>query len=196
MIDFSKNVDLNILFNRQLNEITHNKYANDFYDYMELNSLDRKVEALKIADMYFKRNDFNSIGGQKNYEIFLDYIAKRLDKSIPISCFMLANKSLSERYNTLLTRRIFITRGKDAFPVTENLVYQYEQNFDKDKEYIEKTKVTARQLEYMQKICEEQGFYIINQEYMTKEIANKIISYLKGTVDFEPRLFGFFIITV
>jgi len=196
MLDFSKNTELNIIFHQHLTQITRDKYTNDPCDYIALNSLDRKIEASKIAEKYFKHNDFNSIGGQKNYEAFLEYIAKRLDKAIPLFCFMFINKPLSERYNTLLTKRIFMIGGKDAFPVTENLIYQYEQDFEKEKKYIEKTKVTKNQLEYLQKICEEQGFYIINEEYMTKETANKIITYLKGSLDFEPRLFSFFTITV
>lgn len=196
MQTFEQNVDINILIDRHVLKLTDSKYADDLNDCLELNKLDRNKQAEIIADLYFKTNDFNSIGGKKNYAEFINYIAHQIDRRIPLACFMKSNKSFSKRYNTLLTRRIFYSHEKDFFPITQNLVYRYEQNFDKEKEYIEKTRVTNKQLEFLKKLTEEQGFIIINQQYMSMETANKIISYLKGSLETEPRLFGFFVITV
>ena len=181
MQNFLDNTDINNLIYQYIKKITHGKYTDDEYDCAYFNSLDRIESAKKIADLYFKRNDYNSIGGKKNEEDFINYIAIQIDKLIPIFCFMEANKSLSNRYNTLLIRRIFMTHGKDYFPATENLEYIYEHDFTKEKEYIKKTLVTPKELEYLKQMAGEQGFVLINSEYMSKEIAQKIILYLKGS---------------
>ena len=129
-------------------------------------------------------------------EEFVEYIAKQIDKLIPLYCFMHTNKNLSDRYNSILTRRIFNSHDKNYFPCTENLLYVYEQDFSKEKEYIKKTKVTINQMSFLKKLSDEQGFVIINKEYMTIENAKSLIAYLKGTIEHEPRLFNFFMITV
>jgi len=196
MQNFLDNTDINNLIYQYIKKITYKKYTDDIYDCAYFNSIDRIKSANEIAKLYFQRNDYNSIGGKKNEEDFINYIAIQIDKLIPIFCFMESNKKLSNRYNTLLIRRIFITHGKDYFPITENINYVYEHDFSKEKEYIKKTLATPKQLEYLKQMAGEQGFILINEEYMSKEIAQKIILYLKGSLETEPRLFSFFMITV
>ena len=196
MPNYKNNIEINNLISQHVNMLTIDKDTNEVWDCDFLNSIDRLEEAKKVSQLYFKKNDFNSIGGIKNEEEFIKYIAKQIDKLIPLYCFMHTNKNLSSRYNSILTRRIFNSHDKNHFPCTENLLYVYEQDFSKEKEYIKKTKVTINQMSFLKKLSDEQGFVIINKEYMTIENAKSLIAYLKGTIEHEPRLFNFFMITV
>lgn len=196
MPNYKNNVEINNLIYQHVSQITVDKYTNDIWDCDLLNQIDRMSEAKQVSALYFKKNDFNSIGGIKNEEAFIKYIAFQIDKLIPLFCFMHENKALSERYNSILTKRIFYTHDKNHFPCTENLLYTFEHDFSKEKEYIKKTKVTINQLGFLKKLADEQGFVIINKEYMTLENAKNLIAYLKGNLEHEPRLFGFFMVTV
>lgn len=196
MPNYKNNAEINNLIYQHVNQLVINKYTNDTWDCDYLNKIDRMSEAKKVTSLYFKKNDFNSIGGIRNEDAFIDYTAKQIDKLIPLFCFMHTNKGLSERYNSILTRRIFNSHDKNYFPCTENLLYVYEHDFSKEKEYIKKTKVTINQLSFLKKLSDEQGFVIINKEYMTLENAKNLIAYLKGNLEHEPRLFNFFMITV
>lgn len=194
--NFSSNIEINDLIYKRVQEITHNKYTDDTWDYMYLNLLDREDEAVNFVNNYFKSHSINIIGGEKNKNDFIIYVAKQIDKLIPLFCFLYSNKKLSERYNSLLVRRIFYTDGKGSFPKTENLEYRYEQDFSKEINYIKKTAVTEKQIEFLEKLADEQGFLIINKKYMSKANAKKIIEYFKGTIDEEPLIFSFFVLTV
>lgn len=196
MIKFSNNAEINYLINQYVKKCTYDKIPEDSWDCEYLNNLDREKEAEKIANFYFKANDYNSIGGPKNRNNFIKYISMQIDKLIPLFVFMNTNMKFQDRYNAILARRIFITKGKDYFPITQNLIYKYDHDFSKENEYIKKTLVTEKQLEYLKKIAEEQGFQIINEEYLSRDYASNIISFISGKSEIEPRIFGFFVITI
>ena len=196
MYDFESNVEINNLIHKHMNKIIYNKYTDDLWDYMSLNILNREEEALNFVLQYFKSHSYSAIDGENNKDDFIKYVAMKIDRLIPLFCFMDANKKLTKRYNSLLTRRIFMVHGKDHFKYTQHLEYRYQQDFSKEKEYIKKTTVTNKQIDFLKKLCDEQGFLLINEQYMTKENAKKIISYLKGETDNEPLFFTFFLITV
>ena len=60
MKNFSENTEINILISQHLLKITDGKYPDDEWDCLELNKLDRQRHAEEIADIYFRKNDYNS----------------------------------------------------------------------------------------------------------------------------------------
>ena len=98
MPNYKNNIEINNLISQHVNMLTIDKDTNEVWDCDFLNSIDRLEEAKKVSQLYFKKNDFNSIGGIKNEEEFVEYIAKQIDKLIPLYCFMHTNKNLSDRY--------------------------------------------------------------------------------------------------
>ena len=58
-------------------------------------------------------------------------MAKQIDRLLPRFYFMENHRDLSEKYTSLLTKRIFTNYGKDGFEETENFIYQFEQDFSK-----------------------------------------------------------------
>lgn len=194
--NFRESVEINDEINKLIKKLLHNQYTGNLWDYTTLNALDREKEAQTFVETYIKKNGVDSIEGVQNKNDFIIYVAKQIDRLIPLSFFMEYNTQLSFRYNSLLTRRLFITDGKDGFEITENFEYKYPQDFSSEKAYLEKTNASAKQIQYIKNLAEEQGFLVTNTKYLSMSNAKKIISYLKGEIDQEPLLFNFFIVAI
>lgn len=194
---FNENAEINSEINNYIKKISYNPYTGNLWDAETMNTLDRKFLAEEFAeDFLCDDENYNEIGGECNYNEFINYVSKKIDRLIPRFFFMENHRDLSEKYTSLLTKRIFTTYGKDGFEETENFIYQFPQDFTKEEEYIKKTAATPAQIELLKKLTSAQGYQLVNSEYLTKTNANAIIKYFNGESDIEPVCFEFFTIAV
>jgi hypothetical protein len=196
MIKFKDNAEINSEINDYVKKISYNPYTGELWDIESINVLNRQELAKEFANNFFYDKDFDIINGKENYEDFILYVAKQIDRLIPRFFFMENHGDLSEKYTSLLTKRIFTTYGKDGFEETEHFIYHYDQDFSQEDEYIKKTSATKAQIELLKKLSIEQGYQLINIEYLNKNQANSIIKYFNGETDDEPIVFDFFTIAI
>lgn len=195
-MNFSENAEINSEINNYIRKICYDPYTGELCDIETMNLMDRIISAEEFAEDFLYDCDYTVIGGEENYEKFIHYVAYKIDRLIPRFFFMENHKDLSEKYTSLLTKRIFTTYGKDGFEETENFIYQYKQSFAAEEEYIKKTAATEAQIELLKKLSQAQGYQIINSEYLTKIQANTIIKYFNGETETEPLIFDFFTILI
>lgn len=191
---FQDNVDINKNIYKLVKELCTSYYSGGLKDYNTINNIDRELEAENFINNYIIKNSASAIGGNENRQEFKEYVALEIDRLIPLFCFLELNRDLSHHYNRILTRRIFLTYGKNEFDFTKDLVYKYKHNFKKEKEYIKNTLITEKQLKYLKQLAMEQGFLVDNEDFLSKAYAQLLIKYLKGESDEEPNIFGFFIV--
>ena len=194
---YKENSEINKGIERFTKRLLINGYTGKLWDAEELNSLDRKELAGEFASEYFtdeklKAEGYDSIGGVKHMDDFKDYVARQIDRLIPRLYFMEANRGLSEKYTSLLTKRIFTTNGKDGLACTKDLEYKYEQNFDEEEAYIKSSKPTKKQMSYLENLAKKNGFQLCNSEYLSKNYAASLIEYLNEQTGVEPVIFDFF----
>lgn len=194
---FQGNKELNKLIERFTKKLLINGYTGQLWEPVTLNSLNRESLASEFSNEFFtdsrlKSEGYDSIGGKKNIDLFNDYVARKIDRLIPRLYFMEANRKMSEKYTSLLTKRIFTTNGKDGLECTENLIYFYEHDFSEEEKYIKETEATPKQIEYLEKLCKQNGYELYNAEYLSKAYATSLIEYLNGNSIVEPIIFDFF----
>ena len=200
-IMFRKNKDINKMIDNFLRKVMFNVYTGELWEPEVINDYDRLELAKEFASEYFspsrlQEEGYDSIGGKENMQDFLDYVAVKIDRLIPRLYFLELNKDFSEQYTSLLTNRIFFTYGKDGFDDTQDLIYQYDQDFSEEEKFIKESAASKKQLEYLDKLAEPQGYQIINTEYLSKINANNLIEYFKGDIGAEPIVFSFFTIAI
>ena len=198
---FSKNKKINSDISNFVKKIIFNVYTGEVWEPEVINDYNRKELAKEFATEFFSdnellKNGYDSIGGKVNMPDFLDYVARKIDRLIPRLYFMELNKDFSEQYTSLLTKRIFTTYGKEGFEVTSPLIYQYKHDFSEEEEYIRETSASPKQLEYLDTLAEQQGYQLVNTEYLSKINANNLIEYFKGPTEVEPIVFTYFVIEV
>lgn len=175
-----------------LQKISFNQYTNNLYDIEKMNLIDRKKAAKEFTEEFFY-NGYYEIINEITYDELISYVAKQIDRLIPRFFFVIIHKELCKKYTSALVHRIFLTHGKDGFEYTKGFIYHFEQDFSVETENIKKTSVTQAQMQLLNKLLEEQGFQLINAEYLSKPYANAIIKYLNGEQK-EPIWFEFFTI--
>lgn len=157
----------------------------------EVNSWDRELIAKRYLYEYFCPEKYDStleaIGGEKNKNKFIKEVSIKIDEFIPKRYFI--------KYNQLNSKKGHIDggflssqfKGKDEHEITKNLVYIYEENYDKKTpSYTPSEKpVTDKQLSYLSYLAEDGGYTIINFHDMTSSKASELISFLLGKGD-EP----------
>lgn len=194
---FQGNKELNKLIEQFAKKLLINGYTGQLWEPVTLNSLNREALASEFENEFFtdsrlKSEGYDSIGGKKNIDKFNDYVARKIDRLIPRLYFMEANRKMSEKYTSLLTKRIFTTNGKDGLKCTENLIYFYDHDFSEEEKYIKETEATPKQIEYLEKLCSQNGYQLYNSEYLSKAYATSLIEYLNGNSIVEPIIFDFF----
>lgn len=194
-MQFNEDAEINSEINNYIKKIAYNPYTGNLWDIETVNTLNRTFLAEEFANNFFSSKDSATIT-KKEYEEFINYVAKQIDRLLPRFYFMENHRDLSEKYTSLLTKRIFTTYGKDGFEETENFIYQFEQDFSKEEEYIKKSAASSAQIELLKKLSQEQGYQLINSEYLTKTNANAIIKYFNGESDTEPIVFDFFTVAI
>lgn len=198
---FEKNTEINADIDAFVKKLVFNSYTYEVWDVEYLNNCDRNELAREFASEFFddkrlREQGYDAIGGKSHYNEFIKYVALKIDRLIPRIYFMEANKEFSEQYNSLLTKRIFTTYGKDEFEATAGLVYKYPQDFSEEEGYIQETAASDKQIEYLDTLAGQQGFQLVNSEYLSKINANALIEYFKGTTEIEPIVFTYFIIAI
>lgn len=194
-MQFNEDAEINSEINNYIKKIAYNPYTGNLWDIETVNTLNRIFLAEEFANNFFSGKDSATIT-KKEYEEFINYVARQIDRLLPRFYFMENHRDLSEKYTSLLTKRIFTTYGKDGFEETEDFIYQFEQDFSKEEEYIKKSAASSAQIELLKKLSQEQGYQLINSEYLTKTNANAIIKYFNGESDTEPIVFDFFTVAI
>lgn len=193
-MQFNEDAEINSEINNYIKKIAYNPYTGNLWDIETVNTLNRTFLAEEFANIFFTNKNITI--SRKEYDDFIVYVAKQIDRLLPRFYFMENHRDLSEKYTSLLTKRIFTTYGKDGFEETEDFIYQFEQDFSKEEEYIKKTAASSAQIELLKKLTLEQGYQLINFEYLTKTNANAIIKYFNGESDTEPIVFDFFTVAI
>ena len=194
-MQFNENAEINTEINNYIKKIAYNPYTGNLWDIETVNTLNRQFLAEEFANTFLTNKNF-PISSKEEYNEFISYVAKQIDRLLPRFYFMENHRDLSEKYTSLLTKRIFTTYGKDGFEETEDFIYQYEQDFSQEEEYIKKTSATESQITLLKKISAEQGYQLINSEYLSKTNANAMIKYFNGDSDTEPIVFDFFTVAI
>lgn len=194
---FQGNKEINRAIERFTKKLLINGYTGQLWEPITLNSLNRETLAEEFSSEFFtderlKSEGYDCIGGKKNMDLFLKYVAKKIDKLLPRLYFMEANRKMSEKYTSLLTKRIYTTNGKDGLECTKDIKYFYEHDFSEEEKYIKETNATNKQLDFLEKLCEQNGYQLYNQEYLSKAYATSLIEYLNGHNIIEPIIFDFF----
>lgn len=198
---FRENAEINKSIEIFTNKLLRNGFTGELWDAEYMNSLSRTDLAKEFVSEYFtdnrlKAEGYDSIGGIKNMDNFKDYVAKQIDRLIPRLYFMETNRTLSERYTALLTKRIFTTNGKNGLECTKDLEYKYEHDFSAEEKYIKESAPTKKQMTYLEKLSQQNGFQLCNQEYLSKNYAALLIEYLNQQTGVEPVIFDFFMAAV
>jgi len=193
--------EINKSIEKFTNKLLKNAYTGKLWDEETMNAFDRKQLAKEFIDEYFsesklKAEGYDAIGGKKNINDFQEYVARRIDRLIPRLYFMESNRTLSERYTGLLTKRIFTTNGKEGLACTQKLVYKYEHDFSEEEKYIKTSRPTKKQMDYLEKLSKQNGFQLCNAEYLSKNYAASLIEYLNEQSSVEPVIFDFFMAAV
>lgn len=196
MMQFSENAEINSEINNYIKKIAYNPYTGNLWDVETMNTLNRTFLAEEFANSFFSGDIGVFSSDKRAYNEFIKYVAHQIDRLLPRFYFMENHRDLSERYSALLTKRIFTTYGKDGFEETEHFIYQFEQDFSTEENYIKKTAASQAQIELLKRLTVEQGFQLINSEYLSKNYASDIIKYFNGELSSEPAFFEFFTVAI
>lgn len=195
-MQFSENAEINSEINNYIKKIAYNPYTGNLWDVETMNTLNRNFLAEEFANNFFSGDTSIFVSDKRAYNEFINYVAHQIDRLLPRFYFMENHRDLSERYSALLTKRIFTTYGKDGFEETEHFIYQFEQDFTTEENYINKTAASQAQIDLLKRLTVEQGFQLINSEYLSKNYASDIIKYFNGEVSSEPAFFDFFTVAI
>lgn len=190
--EFKENAIINMTLNQYIENLLIDEENQKLWGIGHLNTLDREELAEEYTSFVLESNGDLIIGGKQNIQEFVEYIAHQIDRKIPKFYFLKCNSNISKTYSTLLTCRIYQTKGKDGFIYTKGLKYKYEHDFSKDKLFIERTKATEKQINCLRLLGEENGFLLYREEFLSKAYATTLIDYLIGRKMREPTVFFYF----
>lgn len=198
MVNFEDNAEIKKEIADFTQKLIFNVYTGEVWDPEVINEYKRMDLAREFIGEYFsdyrlKFNGYDDIGGKNNLKDFQVYVAYKIDRLIPRLYFLEVNKGLTEEYTLLLTNRIFMTHGKDGYMITSDLVYEFKHDFSEEEQYIKESSASEKQTDYLNTLAKQQGFQLINKEYLSKMNANHLIEYLKGDSEIQPIVFSFFI---
>ena len=160
----------------------------DLYSTDIINSWNRMDIAEAYIDNYVKKYDkhLDTIGGEKNKDLFIRELSIKIDEFIPKRYFCkyneIYNKNKSIDFNPQ-----FIS--KDKHDITRNLIYVFDINNKKNKDHINSNPVTNKQLIFLKDLLLDSG-YILKSDNLTSIDASNLINFLLGKSDEPPNLFN------
>lgn len=195
--NFSDDTLLQSSLNAYVSKIIYNVYTGVLWDPQLINSWDRNDEGEKFAQFFINANpgiyDFSE-ENKDQYEEFVKYCAREIDRLLPRLYFMELNHELIEKYTPLLARRIYDIHGKDGFQTVSDIEYQFEHDFSEIENVIKKSMPTSKQVDYLKKLGKENGYLFWHEEYLSKNYASQMIEYLSEKGYQEPAIFSFFFV--
>ena len=101
-MQFNEDAEINSEINYYIKKIAYNPYTGNLWDIETVNTLNRTFLAEEFANNFFSSKDSATIT-KKEYEEFINYVAKQIDRLLPRFYFMENHRDLSEKYTSLLT---------------------------------------------------------------------------------------------
>lgn len=194
-MQFSENANLHNALNNFVEDLIYNKYTERLWDVEFLNSMDKKELGQKFAYSYIRKYQNEFENEEYTQADLANYAAHQIDRLIPRVYFLEDNIELCNKYTPLLVRRLFDVKGKDGFKSVAGIEYQFEHDFTQEKDILKETTATEKQITYLKKLGQAEGYLLWHEEFLSKTYANQMITYLQEKQGEQPTVFPFFFVS-
>ena len=194
-MQFNENANLHNALNNFVQDLIYNKYTERLWDVEFLNSMDKTELGQRFAYSYMRKYPNECETEEYSQTDLSKYAAVQIDRLIPRIYFLETKIDLCNKYTPLLARRLYDVKGKDGFKATVDFKYQFEHDFTQEKEILKETTATDKQITFLKKLGQAEGYLLWHEEFLSKTYANQMITYLQDKQGEQPTVFPFFFVS-